>query len=259
MTSEAGYGRFMYFKLCVCVSWRVFSLIYAVLISILHVRNFVWCQGTVARWVYYPPMNMHICCAPAGTEYLEPTDFGTVWNLVSGSVRERRETREAIEQQRKDDEVKVKLDALKVKQKRPSLVMEAVKVCTRCHSVRNQQIAIGLQWPHLVCDWLSYRLVSVSIYWEVGPCTCARTRITPVCTVLCMLFILVTGGGRGEELDDVRASGQRHVESLQARAVFAIRRGETFRANRPIERFVTTSLRLDWVVSNDVAEVGQSR
>ena len=106
-------------------------------------------------------MNSHICCVPAGTEYLEPTDFGTVWNLVSGSVRERRETREALEQQRKDDEVKVKLDALKVKQKRPSLVMEAVQVRTQ-----RQSITIGSQWPH-----------------GAVACTSTRTRTTPVCTL----------------------------------------------------------------------------
>ena len=92
---------------------------------------------------------MHICCAPAGTEYLEPTDFGTVWNLVSGSVRERRETREALEQQRKDDEVKVKLDALKVKQKRPSLVMEAVQVRTR--QTQSVTYCHGSQWSVSCC------------------------------------------------------------------------------------------------------------
>ena len=64
----------------------------------------------------------------AGTEYLEPTDFAKPWNLVSGSIRDRRVAMETAEQQRKDDVVKVKLDALKVKQKRPSVTMDALQV-----------------------------------------------------------------------------------------------------------------------------------
>ena len=62
---------------------------------------------------------------------MEEADFETAWKVVAGSVKNKKDEEAALAEERSNEEVRVKLAALKVKQKRASVGMVTLEVDIR--------------------------------------------------------------------------------------------------------------------------------